>query len=133
MPARKGEEVAEDDLVIPTWSAAESVLACREGWDIFECDSVDHAEFELQALCEGWVDAKGIEWPAPFLEDDPAAWIHVWTQASKGSNLHQKALAFLKHHARDEWEGVVGYAETVALPESTIIARLQTIANETRS
>lgn len=117
----------------PTWPASESVLACREGWDVFQCDDVNHSPYELQALCEPWIDENGVEWPTPFSEDDPAAWIHIWTQATSGSHLHQKALAFLKHHAPDEWQGIVGYCETVALSEDDIIARLQLIADETRS
>lgn len=100
------------------WSAADSLAAQAEGWDIFGTGgSEGHDDFELQTIGapSDWPD---LDYDEPkFVTkngevDDVAAWRHVVSLATQGSLLHVRALAFLKSAAPDEYKRI-----TTADPE----------------
>lgn len=71
----------------------------QEGWAISVCSGSEHGPFQLQRYDE-----------AAIFASDEEAWKHVVLRASKNSEPHRLALAWLREHAPEEWERVVGGA-----------------------
>lgn len=63
------------------WSAADSLSAQAEGWDVFH---VDDLYYDIHKCDDAEI----------FAEDPLAVW-HVYTMATAGSALHRRALAFV--------------------------------------
>lgn len=66
-----------------------------EGWDLFECNGIDHAPYELEKDDE-----------AAKFDDDADVWRHVISKACVGSTPHLHALAFLALHSPEELVGM---------------------------
>lgn len=73
----------------PDWDAFTSLSASVDGWDIFPGFGESKVRpFMLERRTELGTFAS-----------DEAAWRHVWAKAEAGSDLHVRALAFLKRHS----------------------------------
>jgi len=111
----------------PEWTAEDRAAAEREGWDIFECQgsaagvwqiqSFDDVDDELAAVITANV---GRVWG-----DDPEAWMHVWGVAS---DLHAKALTFIREMNPAEWEVI----ETAARDHGVLAANILPANGENR-
>jgi hypothetical protein len=71
-----------------TWTEADSVAACREGWDIFYLDA-DETRPEIEFLQDE---------PENRLTNDDQAIAIVEYMAAYGSPLHTKALKLERSH-----------------------------------
>ncbi len=85
------------------WSQEDAAAADREGWNIFlTAGAYGHDEYELERTDDPVADGG-----EPKFANDSDAWLHVRTQASAGSALHQRALAFLEAEAPDEYRQIM--------------------------
>jgi hypothetical protein len=86
------------------WTADDAAQAQAEGWDIFDSDGSDNGPWQLQSFDspEDWDLAPS---PYPFSSDEDV-WRHVVSEASTGSRLHVKALAFLHIYNRPELDAI---------------------------
>jgi hypothetical protein len=66
-----------------------------EGWDLFECDGIEHAPYELEKVDE-----------AAKFDGDIDVWRHVLGQACAGRPTHLRALAFLALYSPEELVGI---------------------------
>lgn len=87
----------------PTWSPSDSLRAAIEGWDILGNPGASNGPYLLhkRADCDRF-------------RDDTAAWRHVSARAAAGSDLHARALEFLKRRNLQEYKRIV--ENTAALP-----------------
>jgi hypothetical protein len=81
----------------PTWTPADSLRASIEGWDIFANAGASNGAYLLQACSDK---------PARF-DGDMSAWRHVSARAAAGSELHTRAMDFLKGKNLQEYRRVV--------------------------
>lgn len=88
----------------PVWSAEDSRLARKEGWDLFT-EHGGTGSVQLQRLDE-----------AEKFEDDSGAWSHVLTRALNGSRRHRHALNYLKIHNPTEYR-MITKPENEKVPE----------------
>ena len=89
----------------PTWSPSDSLRASIEGWDILDNPGASNGPYLLQKRSD-----------CDRFENDPAAWRHVCTRAAAGSDLHTRALEFLKRKNLQEYKRVVENTATLPLP-----------------
>lgn len=83
-----------------TWDFEDQLAAGKEGWDLFSCGDSDHEPFELERV--DFPDEADLPFDEPKFDDDTDAWEHVIEQATAGSPLHNKALAFLMQESPGE-------------------------------
>lgn len=87
------------------WTVEDGAAAQTEGWGIFECYGSDNGPFQL---CR-------IDDPEVFAADLGAQILRTWTDdtevwefvRSSGSDLHTKALAFLREQNPAEYESIM--------------------------
>lgn len=87
-----------DAWAFPLWTPEDSVLAVKQGWDIFDASGSDDGRWQLQAQVEppehvGLTPEEMEKYP--IFADDGLAAEHVRTQARRGDALAQKAIDFL--------------------------------------
>lgn len=75
------------------WTLVDAQTAASEGWNIWDCDGSEHGPYRIER-CDGMA----------LFPDDLDAWRHVWARAESGSELHKRALAFVKQHNPIEWK-----------------------------
>jgi hypothetical protein len=109
--------VAPDGTAAPEWAAADGDAAGREGWDIFQCDGSGGGMWQIQRIDDlGEVNADAA---ARLLADDEDAWMRVW---SVPSELHARALAFIRVMNPAEWEAITELALEMAVPAANLPA-----------
>jgi hypothetical protein len=86
------------------WTSELSQQAQQEGWDLFWCDSEDHAPWEVQALDE-----------EAILPSDEAAWERIIEGSAKGDKLHLTALRALQAESPEEFDLIARYAAEVGM------------------
>jgi|AntDeeMinimDraft_5_1070356.scaffolds.fasta_scaffold12010_5 hypothetical protein len=77
------------------FTVSDDEIANAEGWGIFSVDG-DDKDLQLQKFDD-----------SSAFQDDDAAWDFVLTKAVSGSELHQRAIAFIKQESPDEFESFV--------------------------
>lgn len=93
-----------------TWPRECSQAALQEGWDIFSTGAPKghepHDAYELSRVDfpDAWDD---LDFTEPKFDGDPAAWRHVVERAKEDSELHKRALCFLKQEAPSEFAQVM--------------------------
>ena len=85
----------KDDL----WTEKDSELAITEGWCIFETSGVSEP-YRLERI-------DTAEENNPQLDSDATAWKIVRESAANGSDLHIRALAYLKQNSLEEYENIM--------------------------
>jgi hypothetical protein len=83
---------------VADWTERDDNAALQEGWVISWALGVSGENGEEYRLER--VDAMAV------FVDDAAAWAHVVKKAESGSELHQRALAFIEHHNPTEYSHI---------------------------
>lgn len=98
------------------WTADDDAAALNEGWGIFHCDGSRNGPWQIQKiddpddLAEVIVATVGRLW-----DEDDQAWMHVWTVESE---LHRKALAYVREMNPLEWKAIEDWAAKQGYPPS---------------
>jgi hypothetical protein len=75
-----------------TWTCADGAAARLEGWDVFDAHTETGVEVQLQRLDE---EEK--------FPDDADAMAHVMRRANEGSDLHRRAVAYVRQENPGEY------------------------------
>ncbi len=98
------------------WASADAEAAGREGWAILPCSLPDHGPWQLRMTEETdetrdvIVATVGCLWST-----DEHVWAHVWDVES---DLHRKALRFLRVMSTPEWDAIEQWAADNRRPPS---------------
>jgi hypothetical protein len=102
------------------WTAEDRAAADREGWDIFQCDGSGGGLWQIQKFDD--VDDELapviIENVGRLWETDTEAWLHIWTVPS---DLHARALAFIRALNPLEWDAITEAALEQAAPAANTL------------
>ena len=88
------------------WTRDDSAAALAEGWDIFDSYGSPNGPWQICVLEEPYLNTD-LGYTEKKFADDDAVWLHVWGEAATGSELHNKALAFVQQHNLQEYESIV--------------------------
>ncbi len=78
------------------WTNENSNNASKEGWNVFDCIGSENGSFQIQRNDEDEI-----------FFDDKQVWLFIKEQAEKGSQLHQKALSFIKENNIAEYNSII--------------------------
>jgi hypothetical protein len=100
-----------------TWDDDDEVDAQREGWSIFDCIGSENGPVQIQRFDtpSEWSQAPA---PYPFAEDTDV-WEHVWGQALAGSDMHARALAFVRQENPTEADAIERWVAARTLEAAT--------------
>jgi hypothetical protein len=115
-PPDPDENTAQCQADAAEWTPDDAEEARREGWEIRFTDDPDDGPWQLQRVDDPGELAGTITATVGRLwDEDNQAWMHVW---GVKSDLHRRALAYLRAMSTPEWKAIENWAAGHGYPPS---------------
>jgi hypothetical protein len=109
-----------DPITPESWTDQDRAAAEREGWDIFQCDGSGGGLWQIQKFDDPDDEVADVitATVGRLWETDEEAWLHIWTVPS---DLHARALAFIRALNPLEWDAITETALELAAPAANTL------------